>query len=263
LDIPVFVISRDRLSPLAELVAWLERAGCGEIYLVDNDSVYEPLLEYYERTPHTVLRLGRNAGKLALWEAPGVFDRTRGRPFVYTDPDVIPDEGCPLDALDRFATLLRRYPAVKKVGFGLRIDDLPDRYRHRAAVIAWERRMWEWPVERDAYYAPIDTTFALYPAGGAWGREAIRTGPPYVARHATWYADLDAPTEEEAFYHRRIAADEAYDSGRAHWSAPLLPESFTERVELAQDAPGRLALLNTRLRWRLRGRRTLRRVPPS
>ena len=60
---PVFINCRDRLAPLRTLVEWLEQAGSTEVYLLDNDSTYEPLLDYYSQTPHTVVRLGRNWGK--------------------------------------------------------------------------------------------------------------------------------------------------------------------------------------------------------
>ena len=262
MQVPVFINCRDRLTPLAELIGWLERASVEEIYLLDNDSAFEPLLEYYERTPHTVLRLGRNYGKFALWAAPGVLDRAGNRPFVYTDPDVVPVPECPTDALDRFAYLLDRYPAVNKVGFGLRIDDLPDHYRHKDAVIAWERVFWEWPVERGAYYAPIDTTFALHRAHGSRAREAIRTGPPYVARHDSWYLDFDNLSEEERFYQRHAAESTEHSPGTSHWGSSDLPEEFlatVARVSTRRRSP--LARANTWLRWRLRGRRQLRRPP--
>ena len=61
-QVPVFINCRDRLTPLAQLVDWLERAGQEEIYLIDNDSAYEPLLAWYERTPHAVIRLDERVG---------------------------------------------------------------------------------------------------------------------------------------------------------------------------------------------------------
>jgi hypothetical protein len=252
---PVFVNCRDRLAPLAELVDWLERAGCDEIYLIDNDSAYEPLLDYYRSTPHTVVRLGENFGKWSLWQAPGLYERTNGRRFVYTDPDVIPVADCPLDALDRFSELLDAYKLPNKVGFGLRIDDIPDHYRHKRDVLAVEGGMWQWPLEAGVFYAPIDTTFALYRENGSWAREAIRTGPPYVARHDSWYLDFDRLTPEEAFYEERAAFTTAYTSGMAHWVAPELDErtaSFAGNED--RYIPGRI----TRLRWRMRGRRAVR-----
>jgi hypothetical protein len=252
---PVFINCRDRLTPLVQLLGWLERAGCDEIYLIDNDSAFEPLLEYYERTPHTVIRLGENYGKWSLWQAPGVVDLTKGRRFVFTDPDVIPADDCPLDALERFSELLDRYRLPNKAGFGLRIDDLPDHYRHKEAVLAAETPMWQWPLERGVFYAPIDTTFALYRQEGSWAREAIRTGPPYVARHDSWYLDFDRLSPEERFYGDRAADATDHTSGMAHWVAPVLDErhaGFSARRDA--NRPG----VATRLRWRLRGRRAVR-----
>lgn len=245
-DVPVFVISRDRLTPLRQLVAWLEQIGVEEIYVLDNASAYEPLLEWYEASPHTIVRLGENFGKLALWRAPGVLDLARERPFVYTDPDVVPDPACPSDALQRFGELLDRYRLPAKAGFGLRIDDLPAQYRHRDAVVAAEAGFWQWPLERGAYWAPIDSTFALYRPQSEWSQEAIRTGTPYVARHTSWYLDLDHPSEEDAFYRARVET-------QVHWVEDDLGPYLAERA-LSQRPSA-----TTRLRWRLRGRRAVRR----
>ncbi len=257
---PVFINCRDRLTPLAELVAWLERAGQEEIYLIDNDSAYEPLLEWYERTPHAVIRLGENIGHFALWKADDVFDLTRGRKFVYSDPDVVPDPHCPLDAIARFDELLERFPKLNKAGFGLRIDDIPDWYPHRDAVITWEEQQWRWPVGRGAYFAAIDTTFALYRAGaGARPADAIRTGPPYVARHTSWYVNPDELSEEEAFYRDRASAS-------TNWAGDELPAWITsevERLTAARPSPLARAILRARmwprLHWTLRGRPSLSR----
>jgi hypothetical protein len=262
--VPVFINCRDRLTPLRELVGWLERAGQEEIYLLDNDSAYEPLLDWYGQTPHTVVRLGSNVGHFALWKANGVFELTRGRAFVYTDPDVVPDGECPLDAIDRFDELLKRFPGLNKAGFGLRIDDIPDSYPHKQAVIAWEEQQWQWPVGRGAYFAAIDTTFALYRAeSGARPADAIRTGPPYVARHLSWYVDFAALSEEEAFYRSRA-------SGSTNWTADELPTWLTSAVDrLTSSPPSRLsrAILRARmwprLHWTLRGRPSLLRYSRS
>ena len=63
--VPIIINCRDRLGSLVELVDYLERAGQDRIYLLDNDSAYPPLLEYLAHSPHEVVRLGRNAGRLS------------------------------------------------------------------------------------------------------------------------------------------------------------------------------------------------------
>ena len=58
---PVFIVCRDRFTCLVGLLDWLESVGqADEIYLLDNDSSYAPLLEFYEQTRHTVIRTGGN-----------------------------------------------------------------------------------------------------------------------------------------------------------------------------------------------------------
>jgi hypothetical protein len=179
----------------------LERTGADRICLVDNASSYPPLLEYYERCPHLVVRLTENLGQLAPWRSNTINVHALGEPYVVTDPDVVPDEGCPSDALDHFRRILDGFPAINKVGFGLRIDDLPRRYRLRRQVQAWESQFWLDPVSPGLFRAPIDTTFALYREHTpATMGPALRTGWPYVARHLPWYADSDRPDEEERYY---------------------------------------------------------------
>src|SRR5438552_4076015 len=128
MNVPVLIICRDRLASLLELLSYLERADCEDIHLVDNGSSYEPLLEYYEQTPHHVIRLEENAGPLAPWHrgllsALGITGK-----FVLSDPDIVPIVECPLDAIDYFAEILDRFPRLVKAGFGLKVDDIPDTY---------------------------------------------------------------------------------------------------------------------------------------
>lgn len=231
---PVFILIRDRLTPLLELVGWLERTGFERIHLLDNDSAYKPLLEYLAVTPHDVVRLGRNVGKHALWLDPRLGRIAGRRPLVYTDPDVVPVPECPPDALDRFVDLLSRHRDVTKVGFGLRIDDLPDHYRFKEDVLAWERQFWadELEVEPGVYRAPIDTTFALY---RRWiprppPIDALRTGFPYVAQHTTWYIDSAAPPEEERFYEARLARGTDDSPGTSSWTGERLPEGLVRSI---------------------------------
>jgi hypothetical protein len=260
-QVPVFINCRDRLSSLLELIRWLEAVGVDEIYLLDNDSAYEPLLDYYRSTPHTVVRLGRNYGRLAMWEAPGILDLVNGRHFVFTDPDVVPDTACPADAIDRFLELLQRYPSVEKAGFGLRIDDLPDHYPHKDAVIVMERPYWRRRLERGAYFSPIDTTFALYRPGAPPTDRAIRTGPPYVARHTTWYLDFDNLPPDEAFYQARAARHTDDSPYTSHWISTYLPGVVSRAIERSTSRrPARIyRLAKEQIAWTVRERRALRR----
>mgnify|MGYP001179752610 FL=1 len=215
---PVFIIVRDRVSPLGQLVTWLESTRRAEIWLIDNDSTYPPLLRYLDKSPHHVMRLSHNLGHRSPWLSGAVQRNARGRHYIVSDADVVPDAGCPTDALDRFNRLLRRYRDIDKVGFGLRIDDLPEHYPHRDHVFEWEQRFWREEVEPGAFRAEIDTTFAMYREPGTPDHQrALRTGLPYVARHTPWYVDPNDLSEEDKYYRHHA------DPTISNWDQDRLP----------------------------------------
>lgn len=203
-DIPVFIICRDRVGPLRKLVHWLESEGLNNIYFIDNASTYPPLLAYFESTKYTVVRLNSNAGHTAPWREGIVQLYAAGKPFIVTDPDVIPSKNAH-GAVKFFADLLNRHLERRKVGFGLRIDNLPDHYELKDHVIAWEKQFWVSKVEADVFDAEIDTTFALYRPGTPYVLgPGLRTGGKYVAEHEPWYVNSkDIP--DEILYYREHA----------------------------------------------------------
>ena len=216
---PVFIPIRDRLSCLLELLAWLEAAGQREIWLIDNDSTYAPLLQFLEGTQHHVVRTGRNMGHRSPWLSGTVQRQAHGRYFIVTDPDVVPDPGCPPDVLQLFRSLLDEYPHIDKAGFGLRTDDLPECYALRADVVDWERPFWATELRPGILDAGIDTTFAMYrPLDRRHNMlPAVRTGFPYVARHLPWYVDSANLDEEDLYYRARA------DRTITNWDREELP----------------------------------------
>jgi len=69
-NIPIFINSRDRLNCLKLLIEWLLKAGYKNLIILDNDSSYPPLLDYYRGLEADsrirVVRLGKNLGHKAL-----------------------------------------------------------------------------------------------------------------------------------------------------------------------------------------------------
>jgi hypothetical protein len=148
-----------------------------------------------------------------------------GAPFVVTDPDVLPDPDCPWDVIAHFQQILDRHRDADKVGFGLRIDDLPSGFPHRDAVVRWETQFWQNEVEPGVFKAEIDTTFALYRPGRDHKKyNALRTGAPYVARHLPWYVASDSVTDEDRHY--RAHADPAITS----WIGDGLPALLQHEI---------------------------------
>ena len=210
-DIPIFINSKDRFTYLQIQINRFNRAGLDNIIILDTGTTYEPLLNYYKELPYKIKMLGGGT-HLSLWDC-GILSEMNllDSPIVYTDSDVIPTEYCPNDFLQYMQNLLQKYPDIPKIGFGLKIDDLPDHYQHKNAVIDWETQFWKDAIEPNCFRAPIDTTFALYRNGRLRGwQHAIRTGEPYTARHLPWYIDSNNPGEEMLYYKSHVTSSSSW-----------------------------------------------------
>jgi hypothetical protein len=228
---PIIINVRDRVEPLKLLVEWLETVGQSNIWFCDNASTYPPLLQYLENTKYKVIRNELNLGHRGPWLSGLVTELGEETAFVVTDPDVIPVETCPRDALDSFHNTLRDYPEVDKVGFSLRIDDIPNHYAHRDDVILWESQFWKDIHPSGFYNAEIDTTFALYRAGeGHQNNRALRSPLPYTAIHYPWYQNSQLPTAEQIYY------VEHADSLIINWDKKVLPASLRAHLEILRKA---------------------------
>lgn len=212
--IPIFITSFNRLNALKEVIKSLETKNETNIIIMDNKSDYGPLLDYYEelKTKYKIAYLNNNYGHYAAWHS-GILNDYRNQYYVVTDPDVIPVQECPKNFLDYFKTVLERLPSYDKIGFGLKLDDIPQ-HKYRDNIVGWESKYWEKEIEPGLYNAPIDTTFSLYKPGGPIGHSmnSIRTGFPYIARHETWYIDPDSLDVHDTYYYKSCKTP-------THWSA--------------------------------------------
>jgi hypothetical protein len=215
-SIPVYVNNRDRVTTTMALVDWLLSAGTQRIVILDNESTYEPLLDYYNNLPAgvDVKLFGQNCGPWAFWDKGMHLLQTT--PYIVSDSDLVPTEDCPKDLVRLLNLLLNERPQSGKVGVGLKIDDVPGDlnemngwYRHIEAPY-WTNRY-----NDKAFFAGVDTTFAIYgPASD--GRVAsghshgtnLRTDSPYLFRHMPWYQTLPLSDEEQYYRtHSRKSVD--------------------------------------------------------
>ena len=132
----------------------------------------------------------------------------------------MPDKNTPSNVFELFEETLRKNSNIDKVGFSLRIDDLPDHYVHKQDVITWESQFWRNKMPSGFFPAPIDTTFAMNrPGSGHLNANSLRSAPPYTARHLPWYHDLSKPTAEDAYYNQHA------DRLITNWNTKKLPAS--------------------------------------
>lgn len=207
IDIPIYIISFNRLSCLLQL---LDVLGDRRITIIDNASTYPPLLDFLDRTEHKVMRLAENLGHEAPWYL-GLTNRETE--FAITDPDVLPSENCPSDTLEFCLDVLHAHSDYIKAGPALSLD-IPDTYAFANTVISWESKYYCRRLDDfegvPIYPAPLDTTFAVYRPHVSYSiAPALRIGKPYEWRHLPWYSDSKNLTEEEIFYSARANRNSA------------------------------------------------------
>lgn len=175
--------------------------------ILDNNSTYPPLLNFLNSLNRniTLHRLQSNEGHRVFWKQKDIFNLYAKGYYVVSDPDIVPLDECPNDFLKHFKSILDSNPEVNKVGFSLKLDDLPNENNSKATILKWEKQFWRKNDIHGNYIADIDTTFALYRPKNVlpiWLNffKAIRTEYPYIARHGGWYINSINLTPEQEFY---------------------------------------------------------------
>ncbi|WP_179346233.1 glycosyltransferase family protein [Winogradskyella ursingii] len=210
-SIPIVIISFNQLYYLKQLIDFLKKHGYYNIVILDNNSTYPPLLDYLKIIDNQVKihRLEENYGHRVFWENKQLFNTYAKGYYVVTDPDIVPVDACPEDFLYHFKTIIDANAHVNKVGFSLKIDDIPETNKEKATILNWEKQFWEKQTKSGNYIAKIDTTFALYRSRKIYPIsldffKAIRTIFPYIAKHGGWYIDSENLTKEQEYYIKSV-----------------------------------------------------------
>ena len=207
--IPILIINYNQLFYLKQLVNFLLARNFSNVIIIDNNSSYPPLLNYYSEIGNkiTIERMDKNYGHMVFFENKTLQHKYGKGYFVITDADILPNFELPIDFMSRMINILdNNYLRITKAALALRIDNIPDSYSLKEKVLSWEKKFWEIEVEPNVYSAQTDTTFALYkPFYPRWFNNlhflsAFRIAGNYTAKHGGWYIDFTNPTEEYLFY---------------------------------------------------------------
>lgn len=207
--IPIIIINFNQLFYLKQLVQFLLNRKFENIIIIDNNSTYPPLLEYYKEMKKKVIieQLNENLGHMVLYKKKELFDKYCKGFYCLTDADIVPNENLPRKFMSQMMRVLtKNITKINKVGFALKIDDIPDKYLFKEKVLQWEAQFWENKVDKDNYLAGIDTTFALYkpafyPVNNFYFYPGIRMAGSFEAHHGGWYVDFNDLTEEQSYYY--------------------------------------------------------------
>lgn len=203
-DVPIFINSRDRVGVLRKLINWLLKAGYRNVIILDNNSTYPKLLEYYSKLEEDsrvkVVLLKKNLGYKAIWLSNILEDMKISTPYVYTDPDVLPIDECPKDFMKRLIEVLDSNHEIRKVGLSLLWEDITidDKEKHRRREFDFFKRG---NIGDNVSYANVDTTFALYSNLRIYSlRFSLRTYGDFRLRHLPWYFNYKKLPEDEKYY---------------------------------------------------------------
>ena len=191
------IINRNLLTTTKNTVEFLRGESRVKIYILDQESTYEPLLEYYKEIPEKVYYKS-NEGPHSVWMGAAArdYDHLREDYYIVADSDCTYDN-VPDDWLDVMFNVLKN-SNVHKVGMSLEIDNLPhtslgDEVKNHEAKY-WENKT------SNGWVADVDTTFALHEPHTGFCYDAIRLDRPYCIKHTPWYITKDNITEEWEYY---------------------------------------------------------------
>lgn len=214
--IPVIIINFNQLKTLKDLVNFLIERKFSKIYIIDNQSTYQPLLDYYEEIKKRVeiIILGSNEGHMVFFKNKNLFNRFGKGFFILTDPDILPNKKLPKNFMRILIKNLLKYDEwVTKAGFALDISNIPDFYPAKNQVVTWEKRFWKNEVEKDIFLTRLDTTFALYkPISFEEYQKndnhfkALRFGGDFTCNHMGWHIDYSNLTDEQNYYRKHTSS---------------------------------------------------------
>ncbi|MFV0196388.1 glycosyltransferase family 2 protein [Empedobacter falsenii] len=191
------------------MIDFLIDRGFENIVIIDNKSTYPPLLEYYDtiKKSVTIEFMNDNYGHMVFFENKNLQEKYGKGYYVLTDADIVPNENLPVDFMSVMLNYLERYfRAINKVGFALRIDDIPDYFPFKEKVLEWEEKYWKNKISDNLFKADIDTTFALYKPNyptcfnNVNFYRGLRISDSFNSSHGGWYKNFDKLSDEDKFY---------------------------------------------------------------
>lgn len=197
-NIPIIIIAYNNLTFVQNFINQISHLP-NPIIIVDNNSSYKPLLQYYETLKKSnkkveIKNLTTNYGHGVYYIRKDLFPEV----YILSDPDLELNKKMPTNVSEILYNLSEKYKKFK-VGLCLDISDsnlfLPTNNYNGApnmSIEKWEKQFWEKKLNDpnyELYDAAIDTTFTLvnwkYFKNNVY--EAIRIGNQFTAKHLPWY----------------------------------------------------------------------------
>lgn len=214
--IPLIIPNYNQLTYIKNIINWWQWYNPEQpIYILDNNSYYEPLLKYYDEIiksrPDNISfyayiknDCSGNLGGFIDGHIKGQYDY-----YCISDPDIMIHPNTPPNFLEIFKDLIDE-KGYHHVGFNLITNDLPNWLEKKAWIQGNEAELLNNKKEEymgfSGFRAPIDTTFAMYttknsgwhsPMDGESWSNSLRI---FNAFHLGWYIHPDFVNAEMDHY---------------------------------------------------------------
>jgi hypothetical protein len=192
MKIPIIINNRNLLtwpSKMVEVAKTFE--GVGDIIIVDNQSTYEPLLEWYKTNPCEIVYADENHGQGCPW----IIELPQSRGYEYyvvSDPDM-GLENTPKDNLLYLIEKMEKYPEYDRIGLSISNLDLDPRYPFFDHAKSWKERTCEPDTIFDGLLTKqiFDTTYGMYHKNRNKSGISCCTKEPYSMVHLPWNISRD------------------------------------------------------------------------
>ena len=201
-NIPIIVINRDRLSATERLLDHLLLLGYTNLYILDMDSSYLELIDFYNRRASDfTLIMQQNTGHKTLWDKGILRNLFRNYEWVaITDSDIELSADTPKGFIEQMITVAKDF-RIDKIGLAITYDDITNPTLKKI-IDPIESQYWKQPLKHkhhSVYLAPVDTTFCIVRPKLPFTYTALRVAD-WPIRHLDWYSDWNKLTDEERYY---------------------------------------------------------------
>lgn len=199
--VPVYINNWNILTWVQKMCNYLEQVPNIAIVIIDNNSTYQPLLDWYKCCNYEIIRLPENRGPYNgynfVLKGEEHVKKYGSDFFAFTDAD-IDLSLCPVDFMDMLQEGVKRHS--KKCGLSIEINDVPENSLSYDWVTI-EKQFWCNKLDEFYYDSAVDTTFALYHKSHVnYTVRATRSDRPYTCRHLPWYFTSSSEFSKEEIY---------------------------------------------------------------
>lgn len=252
MTIPLIIPNFNQKTYLINIINWWNYyTNNAPVYIIDNASTYEPLLNLYKILPqvfpNVVLELcdENNCGN-NLKNFINKYIHLNYEYYVISNPDIQPKPDVPENFLHIFKEVLD-FNGFHRVGFGLAIDDIPEDLHNKSDVLRNETPHWKnkqivtvLGKKYKGYKTGIDLTFCLYKtANGGWlsnkeGSNFANALRLFAAYHFGWYVNNNTVIEENINYFKTARTKKtAQTSSSIKGVNTYAPEEYKDMIKAA------------------------------